>query len=301
MAIDSFIYSLRYMQFYKRDANGWAAGIVDDPNNVDSSAGPVISGALVLNNPISVPAAEVTRNLVTEKGGSEIKQKIDAGISDFSEVEIQMTRINSVMNKIASGVGINTALWSHATLGGVDMAPKNLNNLGMIYFTRASDYDPSIGFTPGLFAAFETQGTLAVKTFEANQNDGENPTPITGTWAPTKVSQLFNGLALSTISGLNYTDGETLQFPYGKMSAFFHVATIWLPDADTGLTVTLPYKPLSSVVTAGGANLITKNGVANNTTITAINTSTGVVTLASSGYVEGDIIHIAYPTNLVAA
>lgn len=300
MAFDELFYTLRYMQFEKLNSNGYAAGIVDDPDSVSVVGGAVLSGALVIDNPIAFPAPDVTRTIVTEKGGGGILQKIDAGVSDISEVELQITRLNSVLNKASTGVGSNTAEWSHAELGGADFAAQTLKNMSLIYFTRTSNKDSS-GFHPGQYAAFETHGTLSIKPIDANQNDGENPMAITGIWAPTKISKLGNGRSLSSLTGLNYSDGETMIFPYNKMSAFFHRVTIWLPTAASGVTVTLPYLPLSNAVALGGANWITLNGVPSATIVASISTSTGVVAIATSGYSAGDLVHIVYPTNRVAS
>jgi hypothetical protein len=299
MASDSFLYGLKRFQFWKVDSNGYHAGTVTNPDSVSVAGGIVGSGALVIDNPVLVPSVDLTRAIITEKGGNEVKQKIDAGIEDFSEFDIQMTRINSLLNQAASGVGQNTALQSGVKIGGMDAIPKTLKKLGFMYTTRDSEKTSS-GYNQTKYAQFSyNSGTLAHKPGEANQNTGENPQLQNYTWSPAKINKAFNGQLLSAISGLDYPDGETLFLPYFDMDSEMYFWGAWLPTAAADVTITLPYLPLSSSVALAGANLITLNGVPSATIVASINTTTGLVTVAASGYSAGDRLHIAYPTNFV--
>lgn len=291
---DEFSYGLKKLLIWKVDANGYHAGVVADPDDVDTSSGSVLSGALVRDDPVEVARPDVTRSIFTERSGQQIKQKVDAGVEEFSEFALTVARHSSALNAQANNAQTNTSRWQGVTLGGKNVTADILNTLGFSYITNSS-VKSAAGFTPGKYrSGMYPSGTLAPLADGANQESGENPQNTEYTFAPARALKFPTGESLASLN-LGFDETGAIYVPLGDMSDQYHIVTIWL-DGTTD-PVTLPYKPLYTDVTASGRNMIAKNGVASGTAITSINTSTGAVVPAANS--DGDIVVLVYPTAFV--
>lgn len=277
---------------YKTDSNGFHAGTVDDPDNVDTSGGIEVSGALYIPYVIDFDAPEVTYSELIERSGQQVRQRVNTGVSDISSFATNLSRFMDDISEMSHDIGTNTTFWGGATIGGAEQAPKIFNNLGLVLFQQGRV--PVGGGYANNYKGYVYGSTQIVQAQPGgSQAEGENPNPVPTTITPSNMSVFPTGTDLSDITGLGYSGGETLMVPVLR-DEMFHIATAWLDGTET--TFTLPYLPTSSDATAGGANLITLNGTP--VAVTSVNTATGVVTLASAG-TEGDIVVVMYPTNYV--
>jgi len=296
MAFDSVLYAAKYVIIGKQNSEGYFVGQVADANNIDASVSVVSSGGLVLNTAVSITPPAITRNIVTEFDGMEIKQVIDTGVSDIATGTFVLGRANSLLNTLASGVGINTAQTSSYEQGGTDIAPVTLYNVIIGFVGNASNNNGTT-FTKGLFQIDWYFGcTLTNQPPEKNQSGGQNPSPLTWTFAPTKSTTHFTGQAFSAISGLNYAASGVLMHQFNK--GVYPPAVQMFKMNGVATTATLAYLPISSAFALSGANLVCINGVP--TAVTSINIVTGLVTFAAAPAANA-IVVIVYPSNYLTA
>lgn len=287
---DAFPYAVKRALFWKIDDDGFPAGIVANPNTVTNGT---TSGALVRTDVVDVGRPDVTRLIFTERSGSIIRQKVDAGVEDFSELTVVMARRSSALNALASNSKVNTTAVAGVAIGGSNISARSLNSMGMAYFVNESVYG-SGGAVAGKWGSFIYPSiTMAPLGHGANQESGENPQNTDYTLTPATGRRSIFGTLLSTLD-LGFDDGEAIWYGLEDMEYEWHLVTHWTDGS--GVTIQLPYKPISNAVTVGGANSFTREGVP--FAPTSININTGVVTLAAAGAAAERIV-IWYPTAYV--
>jgi hypothetical protein len=292
--MDNFNYRNSYVIVGKITSAGYAAGQVANPESVTP---PTVSGALVLPTIIDSSGVSVTRSVYTERSGGVIRQNIDGGVESVTPVTVNFGRFSSALAALSSNVATANVdtVGTVGTIkhGGYDIAPEDLNNVFVGILHQASRY-ASGSFTAGVWT-LKLYGNcqLSPNDYGTNQSTGENPFPAQWTATPSKTTKAPWGQLWSALS-LGYGNNETFMHPMTSTYPL-HIATAWVDGIVT--TFTLPYLPLNSDAAITGRNIITKNGV--RTAVTSVNTTTGVVTIASAGS-SGDIWVVVYETNFVA-
>ncbi len=295
MAFDIFSYAVKRMLAWVRTEDGYHGGVVADPDDVDTSSGSVISSALMIEHIVEAPPPEVTRAIFKEKSGQVVRQILDGGVEDLSPFDITVARITSDLNNLASGVGVNSARMTGVIQGGSQIAAQALRAMGIAFFGQGSKKTVT-GYMPSRYMArILPTVTLGEKDVTMTQATGDNPQPVAYTVSPAMSRSHVTGELFSSITGLNYDNGETITHRMSDMDYEFNIETVWL-DGTTD-PVTLTYLPLFSDVSVNGRNMIAKNGVASGTAITSINTGTGALVPAANS--DGDILVLIYPTNFI--
>lgn len=290
MAYDAFPYAVKRTVWWKTDSDGYAAGVIADPDNPVLGVG---SGALVRTDVVDVGRPDITRLVFTEKSGSIIRQKVDAGVEDFSEVTVTMARRSSALNALANNAKVNTTAIAGVQIGGSNISARTLNSLGMAYFVNESVYG-SGGAIPGKWGSFVYPScTIAPLGHGANQEAGENPQNTDYTLTPATGLRFATGELLSVLD-LGFDDGEALWYGLEDMEYEWHLYSFWQDGVAT--TFTLPYKPIYSTATVGGENRIVREGTP--IAVTSVNTTTGLVTLTAAG-TSGHRVQVLYPTAYV--
>jgi hypothetical protein len=285
--VSHFLYRNEYVQFWKVDSQGRAAGIVADPEDVDTS-NTVTSGALVLPYIIDSAAMGITPAIYTHKSGGRTWDQIDGGVDSLGSFLVNLGAHVETLAQLASGVGyVNVDTGGTLKQGGIDLTAMVLNNMGMAVSVRRSVKVNGVRQT-GYRHKIYPLVTIRFGDFVSNQQVGENPIPFAITVTPSMASTAPWGEAFEDISNLNYSDGMTAMHQFDSLYPM-HLATSWMDGTDT--TYTLPYLPKNADATNNGKNYRTKNGA--RTAVTSCVTTTGVVTLASAG-TEGDMWHDWY-------
>ncbi|MGL4996538.1 MAG: hypothetical protein ACRC6G_10265 [Deefgea sp.] len=298
MAFENFYYTARKVYVLKRNIAGYGMGQVADPNNVDASSATVESSALVLNMPVTVTPPTVTRASFEDKGGQQLWQNLDGGVDGIASGTMVLSRESSALNSVIASLGTNTSQSTSFEQGGTDPTVLTLNPVWIGFERLVSDYDGA-SFTAGLPSIEWYQGTITPPTRpEMNQTTGINPQALTYTINASRFKRFLTGQLLSAMANATYQNGETLVHKMdvllsGASGVIVHTAVM----EAAATTFTLPYRPSSSGATVGGGNLIFKNGV--QIAVTSVNTTTGVVTIASAG-ADNDIWEFIGPTTFVA-
>jgi hypothetical protein len=160
------------------------------------------------------------------------------------------------------------------------------NDIGVFltskFHSRASGSDGELKYR-----TLYMRGQLRFSQPPLSHAGGENPSPMRATFFPKVVSKFPNGVAFGANQSLYKNKAVMLQIVSDRPIAM----TTYIANG-VATTFTAAYKPWKNTVTGGNTdNFVTKAGVA--TAPSSINTSTGVVTLASAG-TTGDLHHIIY-------
>jgi hypothetical protein len=280
--VDKFLYRNSFFMVWKNTSTGLAAGQVADPDNV-SSASVSISGALILPTIISSGAMGVTRATYGETSGGEKKLSIDGGVESTAPFPVVLGRETSTLYYLMSGVGTvnvdTSGTVGTVTMGGKDIAPNTLNNLGCAVITNSAHRSSTGVYTAGKWSAkIYPSVTIAPQDTESNQNTGDNPMSSTVIVTPSKTTTAPWGELFSAMTGLAFTNNESFMLPYDAPYPFYiSVATM----DGTGTGFTLPYKPAYSDAAITGRNQFFLNGT--RTAVTSCSTSTGAVVIAAAG------------------
>lgn len=249
--------------------------------------------AYLVNHPVSVSSGDATYVVATDFGGQSWRGDMNLGLQKPGQLTLTLSDYDHVFDGIISGSypakNVNSG-WSR---GGRDDMKANPPRVGIIAFSAKSSRDAATYGELGYIAWYRS-GILRSKDPEQNQSGGENPSALTYTMDLQPIRAEPTGVLLSAVTGLTYTDNETVTYPMDAGEYMFNVHT-WIANG-AATTFTLDTLPVYSDASATGRNLIAKNGVA--IAVTSINTTTGLVTIASAGS-SGDVWSVAYPTSFI--
>jgi hypothetical protein len=265
-----------------RNADGYPMGLAADPDNPTLNT--VYGAHRVGLRTFTHPQRETSTAFNREDG--KVKQRMKLGVSDDGEGSIEVgSEDETLIAYLREGGYDNTMSDEMMFIAGNrgDVSSKTYYLLAGTLFQK-NDSSMYYKYWSYLNNQLE-EGDLP----EVNQDDGENPSPIAFTFTPSLGGRLITGQPFST-TDMTVRDDEdifvTIRTPYE-----LHVAT-WVANG-SATDFTLPYLPLKTDATVGGANIICKNGVP--TTVTSVSILTGEVVIASAGS-SGDIWTVLYPT-----
>lgn len=284
------VYGFDAIQVYKY-YNGYAFGQIADPTTPGTN---VTSHAYAMFNGISASLPAVSRALATFRGGSVPLGSAFLGVEALTSFDISLSAFDNTLNTMVGNGNADTTTVSGWEVSGMNEQNPTPNQLGIVLNLRIQRQDAGyIGdnyflnvFFPNVTCTYNQIATIT-------QDGGENPSPSTLTVAPAASGKFASGIAFS--SNQNFKNNATAC--YFVMTTHPLAVTTYIADG-AATTFTLGYRPQYSTVTTGNTNNSTaKNGTA--TAVTSINTTTGLVTIASAG-TAADKWVVTYPTNWVA-
>ena len=280
------IYALEYAWFSLLNSDGIATGQLD-PDSLP--AAPATSSAFLMRGPMTLSPAAPTYRRATFIGGGKLEGKADMGLEDVGDAELTLSQFDPALNAMIAGGLVDTTSLGGATIS----APNHLNpssRVGVLCAIGRLQKRATVGNI--FFHLIYPSCQLRVNSPSLTQEGGTNPAPITVTITPAVGTKFPIGVAF----GANQNWQDYSEFEYYLEATNPYFLTSWLQDG-TAVSFTLPYKPVSSVVTGGN----TDNWVARNGTPTApssINTSSGLVTMAAAG-TASQWTSVLFPTRFV--
>jgi hypothetical protein len=297
MSVTGVPSGLKGFLLFKRNEDGIAMGNLSDPDDVDVSGGAVTTHAVWFDIPISLGAPSITRTKQTALYGQKFRGTFDLGVESIADTPLTIGQFDSILNGMLTGVSTNTSNWSGYETGGEDINASELSNIGIISEQGFQDY------VNGVFTAKKMNmyyaGQIAQNAANASQDGGTNPNAPQYSFSPVVYSRIFTGQQISTLHP-NDTNVERIRYPMkGKHSIGITTCVF----DDTATTFTTNYKPLFDDEGVGERNLFViwdpVAKTATPTTLTSVNTSSGLITLTGNPG-EGKIGILVYPTNRIA-
>lgn len=285
MAIE-FIAGLKYMLMGRVDNDGYNMGQAADPNN------PTVNEtypAYLVTHPVEYTAPDVTRQTAIDKGGQRFRGKQDLGVNEVGDGAITLSDYDMTADVLATGGGIDTSYVSGWIQGAPNLNTDSLKQCFIAFIEPSQSRDDDTYGDNRYRVKFYPKAQLAPADSSANQNGGTNPNAVAWTFTPQIVENFINGITWDLLDTA-YTQNQT------------HVHNIIVENPimvetfvanGSATTFTLAYKPLFSNADNTGHNWITKNGA--NTSVTSVNTTSGLVTLTGAG-TTGDIWVVIYET-----
>ena len=267
------------------NSSGRATGQLD-PDSL--GVGPTLSPAFMLRGPMTLKAAKAARASVEFRGAGTPEGKRPAGIDSIGDAELQMSQWDSGLDPIINGGLVDTTSLSGAEISSPNNINPSPNVLALCNIVRVDRRD-SLNRVDYLHLLYPNC-TMSRQTPDMQQVDGnqKNPSPVTAVITPSVATKFPNGVAF----GANQAWYRNSEFEFYMTSQYPYFMDVWVADG-SATTFTLTYLPKYSGVGTGNTNnWVTKNGTP--TAPTSINTSTGLVTIASAGS-AGDLWIVWYP------
>lgn len=265
--------------------DGYAGGTAGN-----SLAADAVSGSHVLPYPKQASYSPTDAETVEQTGGDARIARITVGDRLYGAWNLQLADSDSVAWALASG-GAEDTTNSKFRRYGSNTANGDLP--AMYLALQQQFYEPKrvSGPTKYWLTDLWLNTTLEPRAGAINERQfGTSEFRVVPSYSGVDLT----GEAFSQASKMKPTDGM-LEFYRLESQNPIHIATYKVPDTSVA-TFTLPYLPISSVVTLNNtANEIWRNGVVE--AATSVNTSTGEVAIAAGA--ANDIIVVIYETNYV--
>ena len=279
-----------HLQVAKRDSNGYAKGILADPNTVVANT---TSSALLVGGLDSFTAPTPTVEFATGRGGQKMLGNMALGVSSFGTPTITLAYFNETLNAFIKG--------TTADVTSVNGWVMNAANSSQLIFPQL------ITLVTGKFLnaenladyyltwVFHNSQWVQASGPNTSQAGGTNPNPLTYNLDLSLSTRNVTGVVFSSSSGMSVVDGTDT---WTLIRSTWPIAiTTWVANG-AATSYILGYRPVYSTVTTGNVdNSFTINGVA--TAPTSCSTTTGVVVVAAAG-TTGDIHEAMYQTKFVA-
>lgn len=268
-----FNHGAYYVLWAFRDSNGYAKGILTDPEN---TAAGTATDAYLMRNVVSFTPPAVTYGEVTERGGQRIRGKFKTPVTEIGTAAIELSSDDPVLRTYANGSSIDSTM----VTGWKQYAPNiNLATFPaafMIISTRTMIIDDVAQTqTYGWKHYVCPNAQLELQQSQVSQTDGENPNPITGTITLNKSYRALTGHLFSA-TAMNITEDN--EYYYVIETNYPIALSTYIANGDNPETWTANYLPRTSHATTTDKKL-TENGV--NDTLTGFSVTTGVVTTAT--------------------
>lgn len=263
------------------------------PMGADSSPNTVAAGetkhAYKLTGPVEVTAPQVTRELATFRGGQVILGQRAMGVSDFGTFELTLSAFDETFNAYISGSTVDVTTVTELA----QYAPNSLNPaLPQFFLLLTAGFQDTSGankYVTYVYPNVQISPAIA----GATQDGGENPGAVTYTVTPSASTRAACGHLFSAL-GMNVTDNREIVYAI-RYDAPLTITTYIQETSVT--TFTLGYRPLSDEH-AGAINSFTTNGVTSHANVSAVNTTTGAVTITAA--TANDVWVALYPTTFTA-
>ncbi len=280
------VYNLLAAQFYRLTETGLPAGQLDTTValvNASTSHAYKIAGTTEATLP------DPTYGRVTFRDGATFQGAVVTGLSDTGDITITTNAWDATLNKLFSGVNVDTTTITNATISSTGMNIISPYVIGCLLTAQIYSRDAATLGTTKHTTWVIGACSARVSIPSLTQNDGENPSTATITLTPRAATKLPVGAAF----GANQNFGDNKEFVYAITADNPFALTMFVQDA-IATTYTTAYLPTSSDVASGNTtNLFAVNGTP--TAPTSIVTTTGVVTLAAAG-TAGQIAAALYQT-----
>lgn len=292
MAQRGFLAGLYYGVVYTVDDDGYAMGTLANPNA--PVANTLYSGHLI-THPISLSGIGVQPTYAEDRGGTKPRGTIALGAESASPGTLTLSDYDVDFTTLATGTVLDNTTYPGFQMHTADhlAKPATLGLLVIQGYHDRVDGAASYG-TAKYLNKFYLKSQFTAPDARASQEGGTNPNPLEWGFNVQPGAALPNG-ALLSVTSLGVTDNTAY---YVSMITDYplHITT-WIANG-SATTFTLPYLPIYDTEDNSGDNIITKNGA--ETTVTSVNTGTGVVTIAAAGD-SGDVWTVIYKTNYVAS
>lgn len=279
-----------YFQVMKRDSNGYPIGVAADPENTTPNT---TYSAYVVDGLVSYDPSIITYPIVTNQGGQKVISRTRVAATDYGTPVAQFSQRDETFEALVTNSAVDTATNTTRTIRGANANQQVWNDFMVLVGIQVTNSET--GFSEwDHYAVLNTEIAQTTNAGAAQiTGDATNPNPLDYSLTPSLslrdiTGELISGLATSVNGG---EDAIT----YFRTSNPVAVSTFIADGAAT--TFTLPYLPISSDVTINASpNHATINGTV--TALSAVDTSTGQVTLSAAG-TTGDIVVVSYETNFV--
>lgn len=279
-----------HVQVAKRDSNGYAKGILADPNTVAANT---TSSALLIGGLDAFTAPTPTTEFGIGRGGQKMIGSMALGISSFGTPTITLATFNETLNAFIKG--------TTADVTSVNGWVMNAANSSQLIFPQL------ITLVTGKFLnaenlaeyyltwVFHNCQWMQASGPNTSQASGVNPNPLTYNLNLSLSTRNLTGVVFSSSSGMSVVDGTDT---WTLIRSTWPLAvTTWVANG-SATSFILGYRPVYSTVTTGNTdNSFTINGTA--TAPTSCSLTTGVVVVAAAG-TTGDIHEAVYQTKFVA-
>jgi len=271
----------KYQWIGSRDSNGYPMGSLTTPEtpSQDTLYTPIVRDCGFVQK----SAMGIESSIITWFEGNQICGKLDMGVSDVTEFEVEFASVSFEYDDFTAG-RTETSPASGWQVGGVNtgetLLPERFAAFGTFFKTTSTlEYLTSI--------YHNTQ--IRHPDMAYSQSDGQNPNNLNHTITPSQATRLVTGDPV----GSTY---EAYRYVMHISSTLGWMFTETYIGDNSETTTTLSYLPTSSDATGAATVRITVAGATQ--TVTSVNTSTGVVTFSSAPAADA-IVVITYPTLFV--
>lgn len=261
-----------------RDSNGYHMGVLTTP---DAPVAGTVYGAYLYDKHIDIGGIALTYEKRQGFAGAQIWTQRTVGISDISDMAVNMSGFDTVLDGYIKGYTPDATTVSSAIVVARNASQTTPPKLVSSHHIEFDNEDGSAQWMT-LFvmnAQFKDEGGMA-----AGQSSGQNPNPLAYAATIDFSSRLPWG---QTFVASNLSVAKDKDITIGIVSNYRYAMTAYIDDG-SATTYKLPYLPASSTV---GDHFVFSNGTV--LTPSGINTSTGVVTITAG--TSGDIIQHLYP------
>jgi hypothetical protein len=279
-----------HVQVMKRDANGYAKGILADPDTVVANT---TSSALHIGSLDAFTAPNPTTEFGTGRGGQKLIGSMALGISSFGTPSITLAAFDETLNAFIKGTTADVTTITGWAMNAANSSQQIFPQLITIVTGKFLNTDTLGEFY--LNWVFHNCQWVSASGPNTSQAGGVNPNPLTYNLNLSLSTRNITGKVFSSSTGMSVVDGTDT---WTLIRTTWPLAvTTWVANG-AATTFILGYRPVYSTVTTGTVdNSFTINGVA--TAPTSVSTTTGVVTVAGAG-TTGDIHEAVYQTKFVA-
>jgi len=250
-----------------------------------------VSGAYLANTPKSATIPAPDRNVIEFTGGDKWLGSFQYGFSSVGAFDVVMSGYDADLIALVTGASVDQTTnedWSIFSENDFQTSMPQVCALVTYRIqARGTNEGADLYITSVISRGWMSpKGITGAPAFQAA---GE----YTYSMTPTAATQLPNGMLFSA-TAMNLAEDKT--FRTHIISNYPIALATYIADG-SATTFTLPYKPVSSVVTVNDTpNFMTVN--ATPTAASAVSTSTGQVTLSAAG-TSGDVVVMLYETNFV--
>ena len=232
----------------------------------------------------SIGSPSVTSATVSGSEGNRLIAQMDIGASPISPFDLTFGINDETFQALVTGGTVDITTYDGVTVTGMDTGQVTPPALRFCITVQAKDDGSWSGFDN----YFWNNVQMRWGGQGASEATGEDPNPLTFTITPQESDRDPMGGALTTIQQQRMVTRVRSSYPM--------FTETYIGDNST-TTTTLSYLPIYSTATGASDNFVMVNGVA--TSVTSINTSTGVVTFSSAPAADA-IVQITYQTSYVA-
>lgn len=276
-----------YAQVMFRNSSGYPMGGDSTPNSVSNGD---VKHAYKLTGPVTADIPTPTRNIATFYGGQGILGQLDLGVSDFGTFNLQLSAYDETFTGYITGT---TPDVTNVGTSNVLTAPNSTKTNAPQFILALTTYFQTTDGTNRYATLLFPSVTIAPAFPSLTQDAGTNPQALTYVVTPTTSTRSPFGYLNSALS-LGLQDNKDIMYVWRTDNPVTFTTYI---DDGSSTSFVLGYRPTNSEH-AGAVNVITKQGLVNHTNVSAINTSTGVVSNTAGS--ASDVWVIAYETSFVS-